>query len=70
LSALTGIKVELEGQNVDGLKKGIHLWKKWQIQEEEKKLLTTQSTATRTSRASHGNSLRVIADVMEEINNE
>jgi hypothetical protein len=37
LSSLTGIQVDIKGQDVEGLKKGIHLWKKWQVQEEEKK---------------------------------
>jgi len=37
LSSLTGIKVEIKGQDVNGLKKGIHIWKKWQLEKEEKK---------------------------------
>ncbi len=37
LSTLTGIEVKIDGQNPEKLKEGIHLWQKWQIQQEEKK---------------------------------
>ena len=37
LSSLTGIKVEIKRQDVNGLKKGIRLWKRWQLEQEEKK---------------------------------
>lgn len=32
LSALTGVKVTLEGQDPQGLKKGIKLWRKWLVE--------------------------------------
>ena len=35
LSALTGVRVELKGQDPDGLKRGVRLWRKWQDEQGE-----------------------------------
>jgi len=36
LSSLTGVEVKLKGQDERRLKEGIHLWRKWQLEQEVK----------------------------------
>ena len=36
LSALTGIEVNIKQQNAESLKRGIHLWKTWQVRRDQK----------------------------------